>query len=1414
MRQRIRGFWELGFFFVLSFLITLPFATLAQQAAQERETVGVPWAGEKGNRETMTDIVARQQREDLLAKGKPKEIRLKKEKEIPDRDQFPQDPNSPAVARWVPSRSIADSVQTSIAPLAPQSLGVNFTGATLADTGAFPPDSMGTVGPSQFVVFVNGRIRSFNKSTGVADGVLNASPDVFFASVLTPESPPGLNFTSDPQVRYDRLSGRWFLSIIDVPSSDSTHIGDTPNRWLLAVSDAASSNALSGGTVWTFYFIQQNTVGGGNTGEFLDYPSLGVDANALYVGGNMFVASSGAFSNCTALVIRKSSVLTGGPVVVTAFRGIVPNSSLDGPYSPRGVDNYDPSSNEGYFIGSSATTFGRLVLRRVSTPGGTPSISANILLTVSSTSIPIPVQHLGNTGGNNGRLDALDDRLFAAHIRNGRLWTAHNIAVTSAGVASTTDAQRRDAVRWYELNGIRSTDNGGTPVVVQSGTIFDGAVTLSSARQYWIPSVMVSGQGHAALGFSTAGTPFRADAATVGRLVGDTLGTVQIVTNYTASTTAYNPSSDPGGTSGRRWGDYSFTSLDPNDDMTMWTIQEFCDASNSYGVRVTKLIAPPPAIPAGTSPPSVAQDSTNVNVVVTGTPVSGSGFFDPGAGFSNRISAVVNGGGVTVNSVTYANPTNITINITVAGGAPLGARTVTVTNPDGQSVTSASGILTIAPSGPTFNLNVSKTGFGGGTITSSPAGIDCGATCSASFSSNALVQLSATADANSTFTGWSGAATGSTSPVSVTMDGDKIVTADFNQVPVITSAQLTPSPNPFADDSLTVTNTVAGDAESETISFAYQWQFSTNGASFIDQGGATSVALPPAVGNSGKLWRCRITPSDATGTGTNFFTAFIAVNNRPNMLGRHNQFYSYDSDLFLATTISGSVTGSFTRSAIINEFSQGTIGTREWVELLFLKNSDARGWKLFDSNSGTNTFSASSLWSNVPAGTLLVVYNGAAKDTVLPADDTDSSDGKLVIPHSNATYFSGNWISLGNSGDSISLSDSNSTLIDGISYGSNSSQTPQLGSVGAGTSASYTNNTEAGVDLASNWQVISASSATPVAGNGTVNSNFVASLRGGTATNLFPLLRFGASGDTVPGLSINVTNGLASGVINSPTGGFYNVVIERFAGTNLVSQQYNLLVGDSNNVYVIPPGKTWAMNANYTIPGTLIVRGLLDTVGHTLIVSNTLDVSSGTASNASGLIVYHNLIGGPLPGTSQQFNSLPLISAASISPGAPVDTDDLLASVTSASDADNDPVTFAYQWQESSDNTNFNDMAFTSSLLTNTATVPGRYYRVGITPNDGIADGAPFTTSSVQIPAPPATPDLQIISIQLSGSDILINYNATGTNTYELQAEGDLTLSNWTGIATNTAAGTGPAQFIDFDAVTLTNRFYRVRLMP
>jgi hypothetical protein len=649
-----------------------------------KQEVGVPTAGEPGVAQTTDEIMASQPDAPLA-----RQERLMPEREMPGRQYLPQDPNAKLLAR-TPTSTARVAVPDTAATDAPQTTTTNFTGATLADTGAFPPDSMGAVGPTQFVVFVNGRLRTFNKTTGAADGVIDVDPDVFFASVMTTVSGGTLNinFTSDPMVRYDRLTGRWFLTIIDVPSQNA--IGDIPNRYLIAVSDAASSNAITGGTVWTFYFVQQNTVGGGDSLEFLDYPSLGIDANALYTGGNMFDAASSAFNGCSAFVIRKSSILSGGPVVTTAFRGLVPDpNTTDGMLTPRGVDNYDPAATEGYFIGVSNAAFGRLIFRRISNPGGTPVSSADILITVSATSFPITVDHLGDTGGTNGNLDPLDDRLFSAHIRGGRLWTSHNMAVAATGVASNSNAQRRNGVRWYELTVPPTT---GTPTVTQSGTIFDAAATVALARQFWIPTVGISGQGHAAFGYSTAGTPFRADAATNGRLRGDTLGTTQAVNIYTASSTAYNPPSDPGSSAGRRWGDYSFVSLDPLDDQTMWTVQEFCSSTNNYGVRVVKLAAPPPATPNIASPVSVPAGQSSVSVTITGTSASGSEFYDPGANLAapalafNHIAATVSGG-VTVNSVTYNSPTQVTLDLNTTA-APNGGKNVTITNPDGQSTTS------------------------------------------------------------------------------------------------------------------------------------------------------------------------------------------------------------------------------------------------------------------------------------------------------------------------------------------------------------------------------------------------------------------------------------------------------------------------------------------------------------------------------------------------------------------------------------------------------------------------------------------------------------------------------------------------------------------------------------------------------
>src|SRR5206468_10020626 len=53
-------------------------------------------------------------------------------------------------------------------------------------------------------------------------------------------------------------------------------------------------------------------------------------------------------------------------------------------------------------------------------------------------------------------------------------------------------------------------------------------------------------------------------------------------------------------------------------------------------------------------------------------------------------------------------------------------------------------------------LSVFRQGLGSGTVASSPAGIDCGATCSATYDSGTSVTLTATPAAHATFDGWTG----------------------------------------------------------------------------------------------------------------------------------------------------------------------------------------------------------------------------------------------------------------------------------------------------------------------------------------------------------------------------------------------------------------------------------------------------------------------------------------------------------------------------------------------------------------------------------------------------------------------------------------------------------------------------------
>lgn len=629
--------------------------------------------GEKGIVETVEQIMNRERENPMPAwDGVPKVKRPETEKDKADRRP----------SAWEAEMD-AKFLTSEFAPstwLLPQTVGTSIAGPDIASSGFVPPDSMGDVGPTQVLMHANGRIRVYNKLTG-ALGSLDATDSTFWNSVRNGSG------VSDPHIEYDRLSGRWFICAINVQAA--------PNRVVVAVS---SGPVITNTASFTFFQFTHDAVGATpntDTGGFADYPTWGIDANAAYMGMNIFNAAGSALIGTTVYIINKANLLAG-TLTVTPFRQIGAASGTGaGPWTPQAADNDDPTATEGYFVGVDNAAFSLLNVRRVSSPGGTPTLSGNLNITVPTTRFPILQPHLG-AATTTRRLDSLDDRLFSARIQRNNitgvstLVTAHNIQVNTAGAGSTTGG--RNGSRWYEIGNLTTT-----PSLVQSGTLFDSAVT--NPNGFWIPSIAMSGQGHMAIAASSAGLTRRAEIFASGRLRTDGAGTLQAPTQIQGSTFNYNAEA----ADGQRWGDYSQTSVDPCDNQTFWTFQEYAgDTNNSWRMRGVQLrAAGPPASPTA-SPSTVGTGAASTNITVTGVSVGGTEFYDNPAGFLCNASCTTTGTGncrmtasvisspltpqvaLTINSVTFNSPTQVTLNISTVGATP-GTHTVQLRNPDGQS---------------------------------------------------------------------------------------------------------------------------------------------------------------------------------------------------------------------------------------------------------------------------------------------------------------------------------------------------------------------------------------------------------------------------------------------------------------------------------------------------------------------------------------------------------------------------------------------------------------------------------------------------------------------------------------------------------------------------------------------------------
>lgn len=304
------------------------------------------------------------------------------------------------------------------------------------------------------------------------------------------------------------------------------------------------------------------------------------------------------------------------------------------------------------------------------------------------------------------------------------------------------------------------------------------------------------------------------------------------------------------------------------------------------------------------------------------------------------------------------------------------------------------------------------------------------------------------------------------------------------------------------------------------------------------------------------------------------------------------------------------------QDVIINEWTQGNGGNKEWVELLVVNGPvDMSGWTLGDSTPGDLVFSADAFWTAVPTGALIVIYNGADRDTVLPADDADLADFVAVLASNNATYFaSGTFPAFGNStaGDNPHLQDDLAASVHDWDQGDNADFTAGTLRPAANQTVQFDGNSNTGAATAANWSRVAATVATPGAPNGAASANetWILGLRGVAADD--------------PNIDASTATVQFGRILPTATQDL-NIVINNVGAANNLTVSGSTITGTGAAAFSIesePTGITPGGNGNLTVrfnpastPGVyeaLLTINSNDTSGDTIevpLVGSAADVA-------------------------------------------------------------------------------------------------------------------------------------------------------------------------------------------------------------
>ena len=423
-------------------------------------------------------------------------------------------------AELAPATIVAEAASVTL-PSPPATLGF----LAVPDNNTFiPPDTMGAVGPNHVMTTLNTQVRIQDRAgTVISTVTLNE----FWASVGHPVA-------FDPHLTYDALGGRWIFTACANDSSATSAIlvgvsatSDPTGNWYLYSTDVDAANLVSA-----------------------DFDSVGYNQHWIVVTANLYRISNDSFDSVGFFVFNKSSLYANGAGTFTKFN----STSTDNAFAVAPAITQDGALDTLYLVEDWDGTAGQLRVSTITGPVGSEQLHID-------TARPTTTNRWASSGPDNlapqqgsvHGVDVGDTRVLTCLYRNGSLWVAQNALLP-------VNTPKRCAAQWWQLA------PAGT--IQQFGRVDDP----TGSRFYAYPSLAVNASNDVLVGYSRFSANQFASGNYSFRFGTDPANVLRADTVLKAGEGAYYATDTA---NLNRWGDYSATVVDPVDDLTLWTIQEY-----------------------------------------------------------------------------------------------------------------------------------------------------------------------------------------------------------------------------------------------------------------------------------------------------------------------------------------------------------------------------------------------------------------------------------------------------------------------------------------------------------------------------------------------------------------------------------------------------------------------------------------------------------------------------------------------------------------------------------------------------------------------------------------------------------------------------------------------------------------------